>query len=117
MRDFNLDAGNSLATWLSENKMLFIALSSSRPFGKAFIDIQLDSIYSGTQGLSQLTKADPLSAHNDYSRIGLVAAFSGTELTSHEGSGEVMYGQEISGFGAQPFSSFIEHKSQFSKEM
>lgn len=96
--DFKLQAGNLLATWFSEDKMLFIALSRLRP-AEACIDIQLDSIHSGTEDLLQLTKAEPWRAHKYYPRTDFVPAFNESELPSDEGLGQVMYGQEISGIG------------------
>lgn len=92
--DSKLQAGNSLATWFCGNKILFIALSRLRP-REACIDIQLDTIPSGTEGLLQLSKADPLRAHKDYPKIDFVPAFSQTELPSNKTSGRMMYGMPI----------------------
>ena len=88
---FKLQAGNSLATWFKGDKILFIAIS------KRFIDIQLDTIHSGTEGLLQLSKVDPLRTHKDYPRIDLVPAFSQTWLPSKDHSGQAIYGVPIKG--------------------
>ena len=93
LRDLKLQAGNSLATWFSGDKILFITLSTTRPV-ESCIDIQLDCIDSGAEGLLQLIKADPLRAHEDYPRTDL-ADFSEFEQFFVQGSGRVMYGQEI----------------------
>ena len=90
-----LQAGNSLATWFSGDKILFIALSILRP-REACIDIQLDTIPRGTEGLLQLSKADPLRGHTGYPKI---TAFAQTELPSKKTSGQLMYGVPISGLG------------------
>ena len=104
LNDFKLQAGNSLATWFGGGKILFIALSRHLP-AKHCIDLQLDSIRSGTEGLLQLTKADPLRSHKDYPKIELVPAFSQFKLPSVEGSGQMIYGQELS---ALPYISEID---------
>ena len=96
LNNFKLQDGNSLATWFTGDKILFIGLSRLRP-REACIDLQLDTIQSGTEGLLQLSKADPVRAHKDYPRIDLVPAFSQTKLPSGEISGKEMYGEPIYG--------------------
>ena len=100
LSDFKLQVGNSLATWFCGSQILFIALSNSQAV-KPCIDIQLDSFDGPAEGLRQLTKADPLRAHNDYPQIDLLAAFNEIEVPSDMPSdnvlGQVMYGQEVSG--------------------
>ena len=93
-RPFNvikLQAGNSLATWFSGNKMLFIALSRLQ-LREACIDIQLDTIPNRTEGLLQLSKADPLRAHKHYPNKDLFIDFSQTGLPWTASSGKEMYG-------------------------
>ena len=93
-RPFNeikLKAGNSLATWFSGDKILFIALSRLRP-REACIDIQLDTIPNGTEGLLQLSKADPLRAHEDYPNKEHLIDSPQTWLPWKESSGREMYG-------------------------
>ena len=94
--DFKLQAGNSLATWFNEYQILFIALSNSREV-EPCIDIQLDNVDGAEEGLLQLTKADPLRKHNDYSQIYLLVAMNEIEVPEDEDLGRAMYGQEISG--------------------
>ena len=87
-----LQAGNTLATWFSAHKILFIALSQSRTLEK-YIDIQLDNIDSVEEGLLQLTKANPFSTHRPYPREGLLRAFPQSKPPWKESSGNSMYGQ------------------------
>lgn len=102
---FKLQAGNSLATRFSRDKILFIALSRLGPLGQARIDIQLERVKSKTEGLLQLLKADPVRAHKDYLNRHSLAAFNKIPLPSEEGSGQgqVMYGQDI--YGIDPRKS------------
>ena len=99
LNGIKLQAGNSLATWCSRDQVLFIAFSRDRP-REACIDIQLDEIHSVTARLLQLRKADPLRTHKVYPKVTLSPALSQTELPSQTSSGQVMYGELISGIGS-----------------
>ena len=85
-------AGNSFTTWFGEDKILSVAFSRLRP-AQAYIDIQLDSIYSDTEGLLQLQRADPMRAYHDMEEIESLAALYESDQSSGKGSGLVMYGQ------------------------
>ena len=95
---FKLQAGNSLATWASADKMLFIAFLRPQRL-EAYIDIQVNAIRGGMEGLFRLTKADPLRLYKHYPVVNLFPDSLETELPWTESSGKWMYGLEINGIG------------------